>query len=236
VLSYSEHPDVRNYNWGLLDPVLEQITNNSVIIDSFLLIRRDGAYYRTDNDGNPAQGGIVTANNRDPAAKPNVLTDRDYFIRTVSNNSGNARLLYVADPNLSKSTGLKQIVIAASIPGRGAPLGAFAATIGAKAIESLLDSVTIETSNKMGHNAKIAIVSETGALVSFRYNDVQDGRFKEHAFSREEELTTEVLPGDFRAAYESLLSDKVDVIGYATWKVIKTGTSLPSQCRERTTK
>ncbi len=43
VLSYSEHPDIRNYNWGLLDPVLEQITNNSVIIDSFLLIRRDGA-------------------------------------------------------------------------------------------------------------------------------------------------------------------------------------------------
>ncbi len=122
--------------------------------------------------------------------------------------------MYVADPNLSKSTGLKQIVIAASIPGRGAPLGAFAATIGAKAIEILLDSVTIETSNKMGHNAKIAIVSETGALVSFRYNDVQDGRFKEHAFAREEELSTEVLPGDFLAAYEDLLTAKVDVIGY----------------------
>ncbi len=200
VLSYSEHPDAKRLDWAAMDPVLETIAENSVLIDSFLLIRRDGAYYRSDNDGNPSRGGLVTADNAVPFSAPLSLSGREYFQRTVVKNSGNARILYVSDPNLSRSTGKKQIVIAASMAGRGAPVGAFGATVGSAAIERVLDSATLELAAKMGHNAVFALVSQSGALVSLRKNDPSDGRFKEYAFTLEEETTTEMLPEAFRQA------------------------------------
>lgn len=212
VLSYSEHPDARRLDWASLDPVLETIAENSVLIDSFLLIRRDGSYYRSDNDGNPARGGIVTEKNSDPGSAPLSLVSRAYFQRTVVKNSGNARVLYVSDPNLSKSTGKKQIVIVASIPGRNAPTGAFAATIGSAAIERVLETATLELGAKMGHNAVYAVVSESGALVSLRQNDPSDGRFKEYAFTKEEETTTELLPEAFRKAQLELEQSGAPVI------------------------
>src|SRR5690554_4201079 len=66
VEAFSQYPEIRSLNWSQFLPALQEIEEKSNKIDSFLLVRRDGAYYRSDNPGNPAFGGLVSPDNEDP--------------------------------------------------------------------------------------------------------------------------------------------------------------------------
>jgi hypothetical protein len=87
-----------------LDPLIGELANTDGI-RIYIYANNDGSYYRSDNSGNPAQGGLVTADNKNPDAAPNLISARDYFQVLVKNNTGGEHRVHISNPMLSVSTG-----------------------------------------------------------------------------------------------------------------------------------
>ena len=130
--------------------------------------------------GNPAQGGILTADNKAPASTPVSLSSRDYFKALITDNPANRKIEYFSNPNISKSTGAKQIVIATNILGKGdVNAGLLAITIAGADLEKVL----IESLNKIGEffgtDATVIITSNTGSVISMIAYDPKEGKYTE---------------------------------------------------------
>jgi len=115
VATYANNDIVRSMNWISMRGYLKEEVARSGNFEKLLLVNRDGTYYNTASTGNPAKGFLVTANDRDPAAKTKSLKERDYWQMTAGPQADIKNPSYVSDIMLSKSTGAKQIVIAHGI-------------------------------------------------------------------------------------------------------------------------
>lgn len=204
--AFSFHPDIIDFNWAKTGPVLKKITRDKSTFDAFLLVQKDGTYYRSDSAGNPAHGGLITENNADPAAKPLSLGSRDYFSKLVTFNTLNQKIIFLANPNLSKSTGAKQIIIATNIiDEEKKTVGLLAVTVSANALETELLNRTNDLVAAFGTKASFAIISESGALVSYRIYDESTWKYTEQVLTHPDEYTVEALPKDLANAFTSLL-------------------------------
>lgn len=130
VEAFSQYPEIRSLKWFRFLPALQELDARNDSIDTFLLIRQDGTYFRSDNPGNPALGGLISEDDTDPYSRPIDLSSRDYFQRLIVNNALSIKQTIFSNPNYSKSTGEKQIVLATNIIGDlGNSIGLFAITI-----------------------------------------------------------------------------------------------------------
>ena len=94
---------------------IEKLIKDNEGVEAFLLARKNGTYFHTSSAGNAAQGYIQTADNANPNAEPLSLTSREYFASIITYGPTGKRKTVVSEPNISKSTGVKQIVIATSV-------------------------------------------------------------------------------------------------------------------------
>ncbi len=133
--------------------------------EKMLLIRGDGTYYAT-NTGNPALGGLVTKDDKNPASPPNSLASREYFKRLVSSNPGSAMRSYIPDPVISLSNGARQIVIGAAIASEGAPVGMVGGAVTLESLEEELRSMADLVSGSLGGEAYLFLLSPAGDYVS----------------------------------------------------------------------
>ncbi|HKL87176.1 MAG TPA: cache domain-containing protein, partial [Treponemataceae bacterium] len=165
--AFSLDPSVYNFDWDNSGPMLNSLAKQNGTFDSFLLVKKDGSYFRSDNAGNPAFGGLVTPKNTDPQSKPTLLLEREYFKKLVSENTKNNKLTTISDPSFSKSTGKKQIVIGTSlIDSSKTCVGMLAVTIDADILAYQLLSTTKRLTNIFGKDASLKIISNSGAVIS----------------------------------------------------------------------
>ncbi|MDR3123442.1 MAG: methyl-accepting chemotaxis protein [Treponema sp.] len=192
-----------------LDPLGRKLARSDSI-NTYLYCNADGSYYRSDNPGNPALGGLVTGDNRDPAAAPNLLTTRDYFVRVVGTNAGGEHRSYISNPVLSKSTGQKFVMAASSVIG---PSGAVAGMLGIyvedHTMEALLDSLAIQIRRDFGERLFFFIIAENGTLLSHREFDPALGKYTERALNVNEDIALDSLPGPLRQALQGMAADSV---------------------------
>ena len=83
------YPEVQAMNWPLVTQAMKaslKKLSTVDLIDTYMLVRPEGSYYRSDNPGNPALEGMVSGDNADPQASPTLLTGRDYFEHVVIQN------------------------------------------------------------------------------------------------------------------------------------------------------
>ncbi|MDR3138295.1 MAG: hypothetical protein LBT95_01340, partial [Treponema sp.] len=101
VESASFFPGLAEMTWPekkrALDPLGAELAR-SYSIHTYLYANPDGSYYRSDNPGNPALGGLVTGDNANPAAAPNLVNTRDYFTYLVGTNTAREHRSYVSNP------------------------------------------------------------------------------------------------------------------------------------------
>jgi methyl-accepting chemotaxis protein len=201
------YPEVQGMYWPSVTQAMHaSLEKLSAVdaIDTYMLVRPDGSYYRSDNPGNPALEGLVSADNEDPQAAPTLLTGRDYFQQLLTDNPHGAYKTFVATPNLSRSTGQKQIIVAATVRSpEGRSAGIFALMLNAKTLEQLLDELTASIYRDFGSQVSLFLVSRSGAVAAVREYDPDRSRYVEKALRVNEEITL----GDLSPAVLEALQD-----------------------------
>ncbi len=82
--------------------------------EKFILGDRNGHFLNTAG-GNPHQGMLRTFNDSNPLSRPKSIAKRDYWQMTVANPAVDGTPVYTSKPMISFTTGVKQIVIAATV-------------------------------------------------------------------------------------------------------------------------
>lgn len=162
-------PEVTSFAWNDVSPLLIQLIKDNGAVDAFFLARKDGTYFHTSNNGNPARGYIQTKDNAIPDSEPLSLSSRDYFASIITYGSMGTRKTVISEPNVSKSTGIKQIVIATSVRDESDTLkGLFAVTVSGGRLKENIDEMTKDLFADFGNEATVVISSSIGSLLSKR--------------------------------------------------------------------
>jgi methyl-accepting chemotaxis protein len=194
---------IREFRWAGIRDELTRMAKNNGGFEAFLLIRKDGSYYHSVNAGNPAQGGLITKDNADPNSPPTLLTDRDYFKRLITDNTGNSELTILSDPNISKSTGKKQIVLATTIKNDDGKVdGIVGLSIPTDNLLTVMDKIIGKAEMVFGKETTLAIVTDQNALVAYRTFDKEKNTFMENVLTESAVFGLEKLPEELRASLE----------------------------------
>jgi methyl-accepting chemotaxis protein len=221
VEAFSEIEDVHDFRWGAIAGPFDRIAKSNGTFEAIILARTDGTYFRSDRPGNAARGGIVTDDDKNPNAKPLSIAGRDYFKTLVTDNKSGKKMVFLSDPNLSKSTGAKQIVIATNVIDERAKetTGILAISMSFTSFDRYLATITEDLKSAFGSDAKLLIVSDTDAVVSLRAYDRSKKAYVEQSLESAEPLTLDGLSPDLadaisahRAKPESIIAfrDKAD--------------------------
>jgi signal transduction histidine kinase/CheY-like chemotaxis protein len=111
-------PALRDQPFELALPYLnEALQRNQDTFEKFILGHTDGTFLNTSG-GNPYQGMIRTFDDTEPDAKPRSIKARDYWQATVGKSSGGVDKIFLSNPMISYTTGVRQVVIAATVRDR----------------------------------------------------------------------------------------------------------------------
>ncbi|OCQ21388.1 hypothetical protein A7985_12275 [Pseudoalteromonas luteoviolacea] len=133
--------------------------------EKFILGRADGSFHNTEG-GNPHQNMLRTFDDKDPSAKLKTIAKRDYWQYTISNNIEQTERVYVSEPMISYTTGVTQIVVAASIINdNGQVVGLLGGSIPWREVERLVARVKAHVLQQFGEQAKFMLVSSVGTYM-----------------------------------------------------------------------
>jgi methyl-accepting chemotaxis protein len=211
VESASFFPGLAEMTWPekkqALDPLGERLARSDSI-HTYLYCNPDGSYYRSDNPGNPALGGLMTGDNSNPAAAPSLLNTRDYFTYLVGTNTAGEHRTYVSNPMLARSTGQKLVIVGSSVIAQSGQSGVAAGLVGIYIEDStmgeILDALTVQIRENFGEELIFLIFSENNTVLSHREFDPSQGKYTEQALNMNEEITIDSLPAQIQQAVRNL--------------------------------
>jgi methyl-accepting chemotaxis protein len=201
-------PRLAEMNWpekkSALGPLLAKIASSEGI-RVYLYANTDGTYYRSDNPGNPARRWLVTADNTNPDAAPNLLNERDYFRTLVTNNPNDEHRVCVSNPILSLSTGQKQVIVGSSvIDTSGKTAGMLGLYIEDRTMEETLNVITAQIRQNFEERLLFLIFSENNVILSRREYDPGTDNYTERALNVNQEFTVKDLDDSLRQACETV--------------------------------
>ncbi|KTF18173.1 response regulator [Pseudoalteromonas sp. H105] len=129
--------------------------------EKFILGELDGSFYNTEG-GNTSQDLKRTFNDNVADSKPRSIKKRDYWKVAVGNNSTNDQIVYVSEPMISYTTGVRQIVISASVLNNNKVVGLIGGSIGWDEVERLIKSIESTVVSSFDDNLRFMIVSNSG--------------------------------------------------------------------------
>jgi methyl-accepting chemotaxis protein len=208
VESASFFPGLAEMTWPekkrALDPLGTKLAQSDSI-HTYLFCNPDGSYYRSDNPGNLALGGLMTGDNSNPAAAPSLLNTRDYFTYIVGTNTGREHRTYVSNPMLAKSTGQKLVIVGSSVIDRsGAVAGLLGIYVEDRTMGEILDTLTAQIRENFGEQLVFLILSENNTILSHREFDSAGGKYTERALNVNEEIIIDSLPDHLQQAARNL--------------------------------
>ncbi|MFD2231038.1 hybrid sensor histidine kinase/response regulator [Alkalimarinus sediminis] len=108
-------PLLKDQSFEAALPYLKQeLLRQPNTFEKFILGNREGHFLNTAG-GNPHQGMLRTFDDNNPASLPKSIKNRDYWQRTVATPNADPAQIYTSNPMISFTTGVKQIVIAATV-------------------------------------------------------------------------------------------------------------------------
>ncbi|CAH9064504.1 Sensor histidine kinase RcsC [Pseudoalteromonas holothuriae] len=135
------------------------------VYEKFIIGELDGSFYNTEG-GNPAQDLRRTFDDNDPNSPRKNIMQRDYWQTTVANNTEQKPLIYVSEPMISYTTGVKQMVISSSIINQQNKLvGLLAGSIPWREIDRLSHVVKQQLEDSFTDQARVMIISASGAYI-----------------------------------------------------------------------
>ncbi len=169
-------------DWRSIGPFLDaELERHDGAYEKFLLGTRDAGRYYCTAGGNPTHGGLASFDDGNPNAKPRSISKRDYWQSTVGDNTRGEPVAYVSDPMISYATGVRQVVVAATILSEGGQvLGMVGGSLPWRQIEARVNQVRAEILHEFGRSAKLCLVSRTGTYM-YHWDPEKTTRLKRDA-------------------------------------------------------
>jgi len=165
--TYANTSLIRTMDWQRIGPFLhEELKRHNGTYEKLFIGKPNSNYYRTSG-GNPAYGGLASFDNTNPKAKLKSIAKRNYWQYLVGNNPMADARIYVSDPIISYTTGVRQVVVGSTILSESGPriLGMVGGTIQWDVIESLINEVRDGILKDFGRWAKVCLVAHNGIYV-----------------------------------------------------------------------
>ncbi|MCF2857692.1 ATP-binding protein [Pseudoalteromonas sp. SMS1] len=145
--------------------------------EKFILGRADGSFHNTEG-GNPYQDMRRSFDDQDPQSKLKTISKRDYWQYTVSNNIEQTPRVYVSEPMISYTTGVTQIVVAASILSEdNQVVGLVGGSIPWQEVDRLVMRTQAHVLQQFGEQAKFMLVSSIGSYM-YHWNNEKNIQYK----------------------------------------------------------
>ncbi|MBF0590368.1 MAG: PAS domain S-box protein, partial [Magnetococcales bacterium] len=167
VAAYAHTPTLISMDWQRIRPLL--ITERARLrskYEKFILGRPDSRFYNT-KVGNPAQGGLASFNDKEPTARLKSIKKRRYWRQLVGENSQGEARSWVSDPMISYTTGVRQVVVGASIIGADhTVVGMLGGGIAWQQIEQRLDLLKEEDLfHRAAQHGNLLLVDRSGTYI-----------------------------------------------------------------------
>ncbi|KZN69779.1 hybrid sensor histidine kinase/response regulator [Pseudoalteromonas luteoviolacea] len=166
VATLARHTALRSMQFSDIKPILlsEKLAHQDTY-EKFILGRTDGSFHNTEG-GNPHQNMLRTFDDKNPSAKPKTIAKRDYWQYTISNNVEQSARVYVSEPMISYTTGVTQVVVAASIiDSNNQVVGLLGGSIPWIEVERLVARAKAHVLQQFGEQAKFMLVSSMGTYM-----------------------------------------------------------------------
>ncbi|MCJ7771888.1 MAG: PAS domain S-box protein, partial [Desulfobacterales bacterium] len=167
ILTYANLPLVQTLDWQTIGPFLSsEIKRHNDTYEKLLLGLPSSQYFVTSG-GNPAKGGFARYNDSNPSARLKSIAKRKYWQFLVSQNNPPAQKTYVSDPIISYTTGVRQVIIGATILSNNdnRVLGMIGGSIQWEQIEQLFNDMRKQALKGFGHEATLCLVSQNGNYI-----------------------------------------------------------------------
>jgi PAS domain S-box-containing protein len=167
VSTYANTSLIRTMDWQKIGPFFhKEFKRYNGTYEKLFLGAPNSNYYVTSG-GNPAYGGLASFDDANPKAKLKSIAKRNYWQYLVGNNPMADARTYVSDPIISYTTGVRQVVVGATILSESGNsiLGMVAGTIQWDVIESLINEVKDGILRDFGKLAKLCLVEQNGIYV-----------------------------------------------------------------------
>jgi PAS domain S-box-containing protein len=167
VTTYANTSLTRTMDWRRIGPFLQkELKRHNGTYEKLFLGMPNSNYYATSG-GNPAYGGLTSFDDASPKAKLKSIAKRKYWQYLVDNNPMADARTYVSDPIISYTTGVRQVVVGATILSKSGNriLGMIGGTIQWDVIESLINEVQNTILNDFGKFSKICLIEHNGIYV-----------------------------------------------------------------------
>jgi len=167
VSAYANTSLLRTMDWKKIGPFLhKEFERHNGAYEKLFLGAPNSNYYVTSG-GNPSYGGLASFEDTNPKAKLKSIAQRIYWQYLVGNNPMADARTYVSDPIISYTTGVRQVVVGATILSESGNkvLGMVGGTIQWDVIESLINEVQNDILEYFGNLAKVCLVEQNGIYV-----------------------------------------------------------------------
>ena len=167
VSAYANTSLIRTMDWQEIGPFLHKEFKRYNGAYEKLFLGAPNANYYVTSGGNPAYGGLASFDDANPKSKLKSIAKRNYWQYLVGNNPMADTRTYVSDPIISYTTGVRQVVVGATILSESGNriLGMVGGTIQWNVIESLINEVQDIILKDFGSLAKVCLVEHNGIYV-----------------------------------------------------------------------
>ena len=172
VSTIANEPLVKSLDWTQIRPYFrDEVVRHGGVYEKIIISLPDSSYYSTTKDeasgiGNSYQGGKMTKNNSDPNSAPLLLSSRDYWKKMFILNTEKKPLVFISEPVISLSTGVKQILaLSAIMDDNGELIGAVQGGIPWEEISGEVNSVKAAMTPEGESNAKVALIAPQGDYI-----------------------------------------------------------------------
>ena len=163
VALYSRDERLQSMRYAQFMPFLtSELQHLKPHFEKFIVGKPNGEFFNTSG-ANLFQGGIRTFDDSSASAKPKNIRKRDYWQRTIINNTEATSLTYVSNPMISFTTGVKQVVIASSIlDNQDHLVGMVGLSIGWQRINTIIDELILENFSDSKGPTKLMLIAHDG--------------------------------------------------------------------------
>ena len=172
--AYAHMPLFRSMDWERIGPFLraEQARHEGVYEKMLLGLPDYPGHYYITTEGNPYFGGLLSFDNASPEAKLKSIATRDYWLTTAGDNPDAEARVYVSNPMVSYFTGVRQIMVAASIVSEDGSklLGMVSGSVAWAEIDRVLGGIQSTILQSFGKEARMVLISHDGTYI-YHYDE-----------------------------------------------------------------
>lgn len=201
----SKFPIVKEKDWTLVSPILEEIRGSHSDISSFVLANRDGTYWYSGIYGNPAQNFLVSEDDGNPFSKLKTVIGLPYYEELIEKNTTNDYKQVVTKLYYAPEDGAKMFGICSSILGENRRVsGIVGATITTEILAKQYRDLLYDFEEKFGRDATFTVTADETQLVSDYAWNKNTGDFYDPVGDAEGLVYTSSLNADLLDAMQKM--------------------------------